>query len=545
MKRLLLLLTALLAGRATTAQTTVPFTSSDLPIVVINTGGRTIPDDPKIDAYMGIINHPGGRRNTLGDAYDDYHNKIGIELRGSSSQTFPQKQYSIESRDVNNMEKDTVVMGMPEENAWILYAPYNDKTCMRNVLSYAIANRTGHYASRTRYCELVLNGQYQGIYVMMEKIKRDAARVNIKKIDPVDTTGNKLTGGYIFKIDKPTGTGGNDGWDSRFRSSGNKVIRFLYESPTSDDIHPKQATYLQAYVDSAETALNSATFTNPATGYAKYIDVNSFIDYFLLNEVSKNVDGLRLSTFLYKNRRSEGGKLVAGPAWDYNLAWWNADYCNGDLETGWAYNFNSVCRSDANHVPFWWARLLQDPAFTAALKCRYTALRRTTLHLDTLNAFVDANAARLNEAQARHFQAWPILGTYTWPNPSPIPGSYAGEITALKRWLRLRLAWLDANMPGTCTTTATVAASAPNASVELYPNPFTQELTFRPTLTSRATVRLTLADLSGRTVATADYGLQAPGSPELPVPAAHLGAGMYVLHATVGELSYNLKVVKE
>ncbi|MDO7875672.1 CotH kinase family protein [Hymenobacter sp. ASUV-10] len=545
MKKLLLLLTALLAGRAGTAQTTVPFTSSNLPIVVINTGGRTIPDDPKIDAYMGIINHPGGLRNRLGDPYDDYHNKIGIELRGSSSQSFPQKQYSIESRDVNNAEKDTVVMGMPEENAWILYAPYNDKTCMRNVLSYHIANRTGHYASRTRYCELVLNGQYQGIYVMMEKIKRDAARVNIKKIDPVDTTGNKLTGGYIFKIDKPTGTGGNDGWDSRFRSSGNKTIRFLYESPTSDDLHPKQATYLQAYVDSAETALNGASFANPATGYAKYIDVNSFIDYFLLNEVSKNVDGLRLSTFLYKNRRSDGGKLVAGPAWDYNLAWWNADYCAGDFETGWAYNFNSVCRSDANHVPFWWARLLQDPTYANALKCRWTALRHTTLHLDTLNAFVDANAARLNESQARHFQAWPILGTYTWPNPQPIPNSYAGEIAALKRWLRLRLAWLDANMPGTCTTTATVAATTPSTAT-IAPNPFDRDPLLTLALAAPAAVQVETFDLTGRRVARTDWGHLPAGSIERPLDGLRtLPAGLYVLRVTIGAEVLTLKAVRQ
>jgi subtilisin-like proprotein convertase family protein len=521
------------------------FTSSNLPIVVINTGGRTIVDDPKIDAYMGIINHPGGQRNRLGDAYDDYHNKIGIELRGSSSQSFPQKQYSIESRDLANAEHDTVVMGMPEENAWILYAPYNDKTCLRNVLSYDIANKTGHYASRTRYCELVLNGQYQGIYVMMEKIKRDAARVNIKKVDPVDTTGNKLTGGYIFKIDKPTGTGGSSGWNSRFPSSGNQPIRFLYESPAFDAIVPKQAAYLQAYVDSTETALASATFANPTTGYAKYLDANSFIDYFILNEVSKNVDGLRLSTYLHKNRRSEGGKLMAGPAWDYNLAWWNADYCAGNDATGWGYNFNSVCSTDPSQVPFWWARLLQDPAFANALKCRWTTLRQTTLHIDTLNTFIDATAARLNEAQGRHFQAWPILGTYTWPNPTPLPTTYPGEIAAIKRWIRQRFTWLDANMPGTCNTpTGTLAAAA--ASQQVYPNPFTNELTFRTTLLTKAPVHVALYDLSGRQVAAFDYGLQAAGLHELPLKtSASLAAGVYILKASVGDATYNVKVAKQ
>jgi len=446
---------------------------------------------------------------------------------------------------VHNAEHDTTVLGMPAENAWILYAPYNDKTCLRNVLSYDIANKTGHYASRTRYCELVLNGQYQGIYVLMEKIKRDASRVNIKKIETTDTTGNKLTGGYIFKIDKPTGTGGNTGWNSSYPSSGGRAIRFLYDYPKAEDIHPKQAQYLRAYVDSAETALASPTFANPTTGYAKYIDVNSFVDYFLLNEVSRNVDGLRLSTYLHKKRRSDGGKLYAGPAWDYNIAWWNANYCSGSLATGWAYNFNAVCGTDANQVPFWWQRLLQDPAFTAALKCRWTELRQRTLHRDTLNAFIDANAARLNEAQARHFAAWPILGTYTWPNPTPIPASYPAEIDALKRWLGLRLAWLDANMPGTCGVVTGVAAAGPATGSQVFPNPFDHELRFRTTLTAAAPVRLELLDVLGRRVLLRDYGPLPAGPHELPIQAGTVAPGIYFVKATIGAATYNLKVVKQ
>jgi subtilisin-like proprotein convertase family protein len=528
------------------AAPTAVFASSNLPIVVINTGGRTIVDDPKIDAYMGIIDNGPGRRNNLTDRFNNYRNKIGIELRGSTSQSFPQKSYSIETRDVRNAEHDTVVLGMPEENAWVLYAPYNDKTCLRNVLSYALANQTGHYASRTRYCELVLNGQYQGIYVMMEKIKRDPNRVDIKKVDPVDTTGNKLTGGYIFKIDKPTGTGGNSGWNSGFTSSRGRPIRFLYEYPKADEIHPKQARYLQSYVDSLERALAGANFADPRTGYARYLDVNSFIDYFILNEISKNVDGLRLSTYLHKKRRSDGGKVYAGPAWDYNLAWWNANYCGGNSPTGWAYNFNNVCSSDANQVPFWWERLLQDPAFTAALKCRWTTLRQRTLHLDTLGAFIDSTARRLNEAQVRHFAAWPILGTYTWPNPSPVPASYPAEIAALKNWLQQRFAWLDANMPGSCSVAAATAAGAPAATLQAFPNPFTDELRLRATLPAGAAVRLTLLDVTGRRVAQQDYGSRTVGAHELTLrPAKELAPGLYLVQARIGEATYSLRVVKQ
>ena len=549
MNKLFLLLLLLICSFGAAAQTLpnpVAFTSSDLPIVVINTLGNTIVDDPKVDAYLGIINNPAGQRNYLANAYNDYHNKIGIELRGSSSQGFPQKSYSIESRNVANEQQDTTLLGMPAENAWILYAPYDDKTCLRNVLSYHVANRTGHYASRTRYCELVLNGQYQGIYVLMEKIKRDANRVAIKKLNPTDGSGDKLTGGYIFKLDKPTGSGGAAGWTSQQLSPiTNRPIHFLYEYPSAADIVPQQRAYIKAYVDSAEVALASPTFANPATGYAKYLDVNSFIDYFLLNEVSRNVDGYRLSTYLHKNRRSEGGKLVAGPAWDYNLAWWNANYCAGDLTTGWAYDFNSVCGTDDYQVPFWWARLLQDPAFTAALNCRWTSLRQTTLHTDSLNLFIDANAARLAEAQGRHFTAWPILGVYTWPNPTPIPATYPAEIAALKSWLRQRLAWLDANMPGTCARPLAARAASAAAASQVYPNPSDTEFTFRTTLPVSAVVQAELHDATGKTVGRWSFGPLPAGPHALPLQTdATLPAGIYFLRASIGGTSVNLKVTK-
>ena len=422
-------------------------TSSNLPIIVINTNNVTIPDTPKIAAQMGIIYNGEGVRNYMTDPFNNYNNKIGIELRGSTSQGFPQKQYSIETRDVNGLEHDTVVLGMPEENSWILYAPYDDKTCMRNAMTYDFANKIGHYAVRTKFCELVLNGQYMGIYVWMEKIKRDANRVDIAKLTTADTIGDQLTGGYIIKIDKPTGEGGTTGWNSNYMATSTKYIHFLYQYPDPADILIQQKNYIKAYVDSFEVALKATNFTNPTSGYRKYMSVTSFIDYFIMNEVSRNVDGYRLSTFLYKDKYSNGGKLHIGPVWDYNIAWWNANYCSGSSTTGWAYNFNSVC-TDNYMVPFWWARLMQDTTFKSNLKCRWTELRQTVLSIPSIFSYIDSTVSLLNEAQVRHFTKWPILGVYTWPNPNPIPTSYPGEITAMKTWIQNRITWLDANMPG-------------------------------------------------------------------------------------------------
>jgi subtilisin-like proprotein convertase family protein len=522
------------------------FTSSNLPIVLINTFGASIPDEPKIAAQMGIIYNGVGVRNYLTDAPNNYNNKIGIEMRGSSSMSFPQKSYGLETRDINGTQKDTMVLGMPKEHDWILYAPYDDKTCMRNVLSYDIANKTGHYASRTVFCELFINGQYQGIYVMMEKIKRDNNRVDIAKLKPTDISGDDLTGGYIIKVDKQTGSGGSGGWNSNFTSSTGSNIFFQYHYPKDVDIVIQQKNYIQAYVDSFEVALNGPNFADPAIGFRKFADVNSFVDYFILNEISRNVDGYRLSTYLHKDKNSNGGKLKIGPAWDYNLAWWNANYCNGNLSTGWAYQFNSVCGGDSWQVPFWWTRMMQDTEFKNQLKCRWTQLRQTTLNTTLLSNFIDSVALFLGESQQRHFTAWPILGVYTWPNPSPIPADYAGEIMAMKTWMINRVNWLDANMPGTCTV-GIVENSDFEKSFYVYPNPFTNTIKLSFYLPENEKASIRIVDMLGRTVyeeQTKTY-LKGDNSVEINLDAQSIEKGIYFISYTSNGNTVSKKIVKD
>jgi subtilisin-like proprotein convertase family protein/PKD repeat protein len=429
----------------------VPFSSSNLPIVILNTvGNAAIPDSPDLGAWMKIIYNGVGVRNYVTDFPNNYNDSIGIQQRGSSSASFPQKQYGLTTKDIHGVQLDTEMLGMPAQHDWILYAPYDDKTCMRNVLTYNIGNEMGHWAARTQFCELILNGNYQGIYVFMEKIKRDHNRVSIAKLDSTGTAGDSLTGGYIIKIDKTTGTY-TGGWNSSHLSSTGINIFYQYDYPNGSTMLPIQKTYIQQYVDSFENALAGPNFMDTTLGYRHYIGTGTFIDYFLVNEISKNVDGYRLSSYFNKDKQSHnGGKLHAGPIWDYNLGWWNANYCNGDLSTGWAYQFNSVCGTDGYQVPFWWDRFMQDSSYTAQLKCRWLQLRQTTLSIATLYNYIDSMAAYINEAQVRHFQRWPILGVYTWPNPTPLATTFAGEISNMKNWIAARMTWLDANMPGTC-----------------------------------------------------------------------------------------------
>jgi hypothetical protein len=438
------------------------FTSSNLPIIKINTNGMEIPDDPKIFATMGIINNPNGERNNVSDVFNEYDGNIGIEVRGKSSQMFPMKSYGIELRDGNGGDNNQPLFGLPAESDWVLYAPYTDKTFMRNFLAYTISNELGHWAAHCRYVEVMLNDEYIGVYVFMEKIKRDKGRVNIKKLENTDDTGDKLTGGYIFSIDKDA-----DAWYSSHRppNSPAAAIQFAYVFPKPEDITDEQKDYLKSYVDSFENTLSGSDFSNTQTGFRKFADENSFIDYFIVNELSRNVDGYRLSSYFYKNRNSVNPKIVAGPVWDYDLAFRNSDYCNGSNVDGWAYKFNYVCSGDYWQVPFWWDRFMEDPEFKSNLLCRWTSLRQNELNDANITHLIDSIYSLVSEAHERHFTKWPVLGQYIWPNPQPIPSSYAEEVTALKKWIADRLIWIDNNLPqlGDCSAVLSDEATKLNA----------------------------------------------------------------------------------
>ncbi|MCU0355400.1 MAG: CotH kinase family protein [Cytophagales bacterium] len=512
------------------------FTSSNLPIVIINTNGQGIPNDPKIIADMGIIDNGPGRLNRVTDPQNNYNGKIGIETRGSSSQMFPKKSYGLETRSSSNTNdnRNVSLLGLPVENDWILYAPYTEKTMIRDVLSYHIARRMGWYASRFRYCELVLNGNYQGVYVLLEKIKRDANRVNISELKPEDNAGDQLTGGYIVKVDRAN-PATEATFVSRQRPLGSRAglnITFVVAEPERhvparpDDITPAQLSYIQNYVHTFEAALAGNDFADPDRGYRRYINASSFVDYFLLTETVFNIDGYRLSTFLYKDRDSKGGRLVAGPPWDYNLTMGNADYCGGERTDRWAYNFNYVCGQDGFQVPFWWERLLQDRVFANDVKCRWLNLRKGILHTDSLTRFIDSVANVLQEPQQRNYQRWPILNQYVWPN-AKVTGSYTGELDYLKSWLQARLLWLDANMQGSCDV---LAAENPYAKVlaRVYPNPAAGRTVYADfdNLPGGTPVAADVYDRLGRKVAAQSWTWR--NEPNA-LPVDNLPAGVYIV----------------
>lgn len=448
----------------------IELSSSNLPIVLISTNGVSIPDEPKIDGFMGIIYNGPGATNYVSDPTNEFYGQIAIERRGSSSNNFPMKSYGLETRGPDtNINYNVSVFDWPSDNDWILYAPYTDKSFIRNVLTYKIGNELGRWAPRTQLCEVILNGDYIGVYVFMERIKENPGRVNINPLEYSDTLDNELSGGYIFKIDKTT-AGGIIQWNSPYLSAspGSSTIGFQLHDPEGVDMHPTQLQYIEEYVTNWEDALAGPNFTDPSIGYKKYIDVASFIDFMLVNEVSKNVDGYRISTFLHKNRVSEGGKIFAGPLWDFNLGFGNANYCAGGSTSGWEIDFNTICGGSLQN-PFWWRRLLEDPSYANAVKCRWLELRQSNLSTEYLMSYIDSMALVLEIPAQRNYTKWPILGTYVWPN-NFIGNTFQEEIDYLKTWISDRLTWMDNNMFGVCDNLAVNELTELNA-YQVYPNP--------------------------------------------------------------------------
>ena len=406
----------------------------------INTLGGEIVDDPKIPSALTV---------SIQDSIQ-YAGNIGIEIRGESSQWFEKKSYGIETWDREYNDADYNLAGLPEEEDWVLYGPYSDKSLIRNKLIYEISNSIGMYASRTRYVELFINDKYQGLYILMEKLKRDKNRIDISKLENSEIDEELISGGYIIKIDKSDMEDGSytdyNSFQSQFdvfgNENGDKRINFNYEYPKPGEIHANQKNYIKNYFYEFESSLASNNFKDPVNGFRKYVDEDSFIDFFILNELSNNVDGYRLSTYLHKERNE---KLVIGPIWDFNLSFGNADYCGGERYDVWCFKFNERCLGDYWNVPFWWNRLLEDEKFVDKLKGRWNQLRLNILSDNNILTLIEEQYSFLNNETDiinRNFNKWKIFGIYIWPN-SFIGNNYYEEIDFLKNWIKERTKWLD------------------------------------------------------------------------------------------------------
>ncbi len=420
--------------------------SSPLPIAVVDTMSKAV-SRPQVPAYGYFFDTDEQGRATIAEELD-FAGRAAINIRGQSSSGFPKRQYHFETWDGRNKDKSVSILGLPAESDWVLQGSYSDKSLMRNVLPYHWSNDIGQYAPRTRLIELFLNtnddtvamSDYVGVYVLVEKIKLGPDRVDVG--EPPAGGGSAITGGYLIKKDK------TEGGDFVFSTSRGQSL--VYADPNGYELSQQERDWIKSFVNAFETSLYAYNFTDPVNGYAKYADVDSFIDHHILVETAKNIDGFRISTYMHIDH---DGKLHMGPIWDYDLSLGNADYLEGWIPSGWYYR-----QLGDGDYPYW-RRLFLDPEFRMRYADRWFELRRDLFTTDRMMQIVENYAAVLDEPQARNFQRWAILGVYVWPNWF-IAKTWREEVDWMKGWLTDRLKWMDSQIAIDC------APAPPSFSVQ-------------------------------------------------------------------------------
>jgi hypothetical protein len=288
-------------------------------------------------------------------------------------------------------------------------------------------------------------------------------------------------------------------------------------------------------VGNFENALNSSQFTDPTLGYRPYMDEASFMDYFLINEIGKNVDGYRISTYLHKDKN---GEIVMGPVWDFDLAFHNADYCDGYLYTGWAFEF--PCDYDYYQPPFWWSRLFQDDLYAHDLHEKWVFYRQNIFSDASMMALIDQMSAEVQQAQARNFQKWTTLGRYIWPNPYPYATTHADEVASMKSWIIQRLHWMDDNLPN--PVVIGIEETVQNR-FQIYPNPIgNQQLIVKHTQQDAMDTVLEISQTNGMVIYKSN--LNASGSSTL-IPLENISAGLYICKISDALGTESFKIIVE
>jgi hypothetical protein len=391
---------------ANVADASIP--AEPLPAMSITTddGKPVLVKDTYVGANLGIDGAQG---------IDPFSGRMTLKGHGNTTWDQDKKPYRLK------LESKAPLLGLPKDRNWILLANYFDKTLLRNRVAFELGRRFDMaWTPRTLPVELTLNGEYRGVYDLVETIRVDKNRVNIADSDV--TTSAKKTG-FIVEI--------NQRMDEAVCWRTTRGLPMCIDTP--DPASDAQAAYIESYVQQAEDALFSDHATDPDTGYEQYFDVASLIDWFLVNEIVKNQDAKDFaSIYLYKDA---GGKLKFGPLWDFDLSAGNVNYSDAQYPEGWWV-------ADGR----WISRLREiDPTFRTRVRARWDELKAS--QLDTLTDFIDQSAQQYGSSGAagRNFGKWPVLNQKLWPNPV-VTGSYPGEVAYLKGWITRRIAWMDANL---------------------------------------------------------------------------------------------------
>lgn len=398
--------------------------NTHLPIVTIDTNGLKIPGESRdgsvITTNVKIFETKEQKNNYLTDepVLETY---AITRIRGASSRKFDKKNYLL--KFINEDESDNVqgVMGMGKHKEWVLHGPFLDKTLIRNYMWYNIGAEIMGYAPNVRFCELFINNEYKGLYVMMDSITLGEERIDIEESKKDD-----LSTSYIIRLDRGSSN------ENRNIDNFTKYTLNIGEKQAMDIIYPKvdeNSLQLRKYIEEDISKFEKALYSFDYKTYEKYIDVDSFVDYFILNEFTQNYDAMNLSTYIYKDIR---GKLKLC-IWDFNSACDN--YRNSTIEN---YDFDFQ-----NNL--WYKMLLKDEKFVDKIIDRYRKLRKSYLSEEYLLKYIDDTVTYIGDAKDRNFEVW----GYTFDEENDLLkdgrkiSSYEQSINQTKEFIKIRGKWLD------------------------------------------------------------------------------------------------------
>lgn len=510
--------------------------ASTLPIFVIRTQtNKSITSSPAT-ANLGVI-QTENKLNTLADP----NNFSGsITIQEDNTFDYPKSDFHFQITNKQGQPQDAGLLNLPHGDAWRLHAPYSDKSLMRTALACELARRMGAPASRTRFCHLFVNDDYFGIYLLMEQRNRHENRIDMSPLPPNASSGDALTGGYILSV----GQRGLPGFTSSHLPFKNApfLIGYHYMYPDAETISPAQQQYIEKFINRFETSL----LNNEALSeYEQYLDVSACINYFLINEMAKNIHAYRSSTLLYKDRNSIDSTLQIEPVWDFRHALNNIDSHNGWTVDGWQLDYllnNPTAKSDTLLVPFWWRRLYQNGELRQHIYEHWTDLRTNALAEDAVYKLADSLYYHLESDLVLNFERWNVLDKTIWPNHHT-GESYDDEYFNMLLWLIDRMDWMDAAMSSWQFAAVHESKKPENFTLkDNVPNPFNPSTLIRCTLAEPAHVSCTIYNQLGQAVKHMNFGLQYAGEHSfvwhgVDIHGRNAPSGMYFYSVRVGKAS--------
>ena len=416
------------------------FTSSSLPIVIIELNEKIAKkeEDRRTSANMKIIWNRTGEENKLTDSANNYNGLVGIKYRGSTSYSMsPKKPFALRLRDATGNKISKSILGMGSDDDWALLAPYNDKSMIRDMLLYTLMEGALDYVPSGRYCELILDGIYQGVYIMAARARHGDNRINVKKPTNATVVGMR---GFSLEIDRqesPYIQSSVPLKDLYDKNISGRTVYYMLKHPDLEDLSTVQWETIKKDVWDMEKAMAGDDWNDPAKGYRAFFDTVSAMNYIIAQELIRNVDGYRLSTPIYKDANSNRDKFKFS-IWDFNLSIGNADYISAWAIEGWSFNNNQY--TDGTNPQFF-KRMLQDEVFYSNLKKIWTSYRKNRFSDERIIFTIDSLANLLKVPAVRNYATWGYPTT-PWPNYF-YATSWEQELEYLRIWIIDRVKWLD------------------------------------------------------------------------------------------------------